>query len=85
MMTVKEFSRKFNVPISRVKTALDLGKSRSNGGAGSKTESNMSFDEVLIFRKVCGYLFDDMETCLKKASQDNTLIRELFRKAMMQD
>ena len=80
-MTVKEFSEKYGISSIKVKAALNLGKSRKNGGAGSHAENHMDYSEDDMRLSVYAYLMEDMRACVDRAAEDNMLIKQLVKKS----
>lgn len=66
-MTIKEFASKYDIPVQRVKAAMNLRK----GGTGTARDYEISFPEQEMCEKVFCYLMNSIRCHIELASIDN--------------
>lgn len=66
-MTIKEFAKKYDIPVQRVKAAMNLRK----GGTGTARDYETQFPEQEMCENVFTYLMDSIRCHVELASIDN--------------
>lgn len=74
-MTIKEFASKYDIPVQRVKAAMNLRK----GGTGTARDYEISFSEREMCEKVFCYLMDSIRCHVELASIDNDQAKRIAK------
>lgn len=74
-MTIKEFAEKYDIPVQRVKAAMNLRK----GGTGTANDYKISFSEQEMCENVFTYLMDSIRCHVELASIDNDQAKRIAK------
>ena len=74
-MTIREFASKYDIPVQRVKAAMNLRK----GGTGTARDYEILFSEREMCESVYAYLMDSIRCHVELASIDNDQAKRIAR------